>query len=171
MKLLLSILEPGDEVLAPSPGYPIYESLTNFFGGEFKPYVFVEQEDRFEIDLDYLKSLITPKTKLLIFNNYHNPTGWASSDHVMQEVAKLCVENDLWVLSDEAYFHITYRDTVGKSIASLPGMRERTVILLTASKSYSMVIFDNFLYFLHFLSELPLIRLDGELEQPLVRGS
>jgi len=137
LKFLMTILEPGDEVLAPSPAYPIYESLTNFLGGVFKPYRFVEEDDRFELDLEYLKSLITPKTKLLFFNNYQNPTGWACSDYIMEQVAKLCIEHDIWVLSDEAYFDINYEPT-SKSIVQLPGMKERTIILLTASKSFAM---------------------------------
>lgn len=140
-KFLATVMLPGDEVLYPTPGYPIYESLTRYLGGVSKQYIFREAEDRFELDLDQLRSLITPKTKVLIVNNYQNPTGWACSDADMQALAQIAIEHNLWVLSDEAYFHLSYEEPVGrgKSIVSLPGMKERTVILLTFSKSFSMV--------------------------------
>jgi len=74
-KFLMSVLEAGDEVLYPSPGYPIYESQIQYLGGVKKPYIYRETPNGFELDLEYLKSLITPKTKIFIYNNYSNPTG------------------------------------------------------------------------------------------------
>jgi len=136
-KFLMVCMEPGDEVLYPSPGYPIYESMVRYLGGVTVPYIFKETPNGFQIDMSYLKSKITDKTRIFIYNNYHNPTGILSSDDEMKEIARLCVEHDLWVLSDEAYFDILYEDE-SKSIVSLPGMKERTVILYTYSKSFAM---------------------------------
>jgi len=137
-KFLASVLEEGDEVLYPSPGYPIYESQIQYFGGVPKPYAFIEDAAGFSLDLEGLRRQISPKTKVLIFNNYQNPMGIASSDEEMAAMAKIAVENDLLVLADEAYFNIIYNNVKGKSIVSLPGMRERTVVLYTYSKSWSM---------------------------------
>lgn len=136
-KFLMTLMEEGDEVLYPSPGYPIYESMVDFYGGVCKPYAYKETEQGFMLDLEYLKSLITPKTKILIYNNYQNPMGVSSSDEEMAELAKIAVEHDLYVLSDEAYFDMTY-GIEPKSIVSLPGMLERTVILYTFSKKFAM---------------------------------
>lgn len=137
-KFLAAVMEPGDEVLYPSPGYPIYESQINYLGGVCKPYTFIENEDGFAFNLPYLRSLITPKTRVFIYNNYSNPMGIASSDSEMAELAQMCIDHDLVVLSDEAYFDLVYDGKPSKSIASLPGMKERTVILYTYSKSYAM---------------------------------
>ena len=136
-KLLLAVMNPGDEVIYPNPGYPIYESQIEFHGGVAKPYGFMEGESNFEIDLDAIRQQITPRTRVLIYNNLHNPTSAESCPQEMAEIAKLAIENDLIVLSDEAYFDIRYS---GKtlSIASLPEMAERTVILYTFSKKYAM---------------------------------
>jgi len=132
------VMEPGDEVVYPTPGYPIYESQVNFLGGVGKPYIYKETEKGFHIDMDYLKSLITKKTKILIYNNYQNPIGCCSSEEEMAEIAGLCVKHDLWVLADEAYFSIVYEPLKAKSIVTYPGMLERTVILHTFSKEFSM---------------------------------
>eukprot|EP01114_Cavostelium_apophysatum_P002629 TRINITY_DN1232_c0_g1_i1.p1 TRINITY_DN1232_c0_g1~~TRINITY_DN1232_c0_g1_i1.p1 ORF type:complete len:462 (+),score=121.53 TRINITY_DN1232_c0_g1_i1:134-1387(+) len=137
-KFLMSVMEDGDEVLYPTPGYPIYESQINFVGGSPKPYIYRDNGRGFEIDLDYLRSQITDKTRVLIYNNYQNPIGCASSDEEMEEIAKIAVENDLWVLSDEAYFQLVYAPYTPKSIVSLPGMFERTLLLYTFSKEFSM---------------------------------
>jgi aspartate/methionine/tyrosine aminotransferase len=130
-------MEPGDEVLYPNPGYPIYESQIDYFCGIPLPYRFVETADGFQMDLDYLEALITPRTRLLIYNNCQNPLGTESSAAEMQRVAELAVRHNLWVLSDEAYFDVRYSGKT-TSIASLPGMQERTVILYTFSKKYAM---------------------------------
>ena len=163
-------MNEGDEVLYPSPGYPIYESQIDYLRGVLKPYVYRETPEGFVLDLDQMrvcfnlflgknflifnvskqkKSQITPKTKALIYNNYHNPTGHASSDEEMAAIAQIAIEHDLWVLSDEAYFHFVYDESKkNRSIAALPGMKERTVILITTSKSWAMVCF--FFYFFYF---------------------
>lgn len=138
LKFFQSVLEEGDEVLYPSPGYPIYESTVNFLGGVCRPYRFKDTSDSMKIDLEHLKSQIGPKTRVLVFNNFQNPTGAASTVEEMQELAQIAIENDLWVLSDEAYFHFVFDGKESNSIVSLEGMQERTCILLTASKSYAM---------------------------------
>jgi len=137
-KFLLSVMNEGEEVLYPTPGYPIYESQINFCGGVAKPYIYKDNGRGFEIDLEYLKSQITPNTKVLIYNNYQNPIGCASSDAEMNAIAQIAIDNDLWVLADEAYFKLVYEPNTPKSIVSLPGMQERTLILYTFSKEFAM---------------------------------
>ena len=136
-KFVLALMDPGDEVLYPNPGYPIYESQIEFHGGIAKPYGYVEGADNFELDLDRLESTITPRTRLLILNNQQNPTGAESSAMELERLAELALANDLVVLSDEAYWDIRYSGA-SRSIASLPGMGERTVILYTFSKKFAM---------------------------------
>lgn len=136
-KFLLALMDPGDEVLYPNPGFPIYESQIDFLGGVPKPYGFVPGEKNFLLDFDAIEAAITPRTKLLIFNDLHNPTGAESPDEEREALAELARKHDLYVLSDEAYWDIRYSGA-SKSIASLPGMQERTVILYTFSKKFAM---------------------------------
>jgi aspartate/methionine/tyrosine aminotransferase len=136
-KFLQVVMNPGDGVLYPTPGYPIYESQVEYFGGMVQPYRFNQTATGFAIDLDHLRSQITPATKVLIYNNLQNPLGSESSLDEMKSLAELAIQHDLWVLSDEAYFEMRYSGT-STSIASLPGMRERTVILYTFSKKFAM---------------------------------
>ena len=136
-KFLLTLMDPGDEVLYPSPGFPIYESQIEFLGGVAKPYGFVPGARDFLLDFDAIEAAISPRTKLLIFNNLHNPTGAESSAEEIEALAELVLKHDLYVLSDEAYWDVRYSGR-SRSIASLPGMRERTVILYTFSKKYAM---------------------------------
>ena len=136
-KFVLSTMDLGDEILYPNPGYPIYESQIEFHGGKAKPYRFSEGEKNFELNIDEIARLITPRTRMLIYNNLHNPTGAESSAAEMQAIADLAIQHDLIVLSDEAYFDIRYRGK-SQSIAALPGMEERTVILYTFSKKFAM---------------------------------
>ena len=136
-KFIQAVMEPGDEVLYPNPGYPIYESQIEYFRGVGRPYRFLETPQGFQMDMDYLEALITPKTRILFYNNCQNPLGTESSDAEMARVAELAIKHNLWVLSDEAYFEVRYSGQT-QSIASLPGMAERTVILYTFSKKYAM---------------------------------
>jgi aspartate/methionine/tyrosine aminotransferase len=136
-KFLLTLMDPGDEVLYPNPGFPIYESQIEFLGGSAKPYGFVPGATDFLLDCDAIEAAITPRTKLLIFNNLHNPTGAESRGAEIEALAELALEHDLVVLSDEAYWDIRYSGQ-SRSIASLPGMQERTVILYTFSKKFAM---------------------------------
>ena len=137
-KFLLTLMDPGDEVLYPDPGFPIYSSLIEFFGGVATPYAYEERGDGFGFDLDALAAAIGPRTRLLILNDLHNPTGGECSPAELERVAELARRHDLWVLSDEAYFDVRYSGGRSRSIAALPGMQERTVILYTFSKKYAM---------------------------------
>lgn len=136
-KFINAILNPGDEVLYPNPGYPIYESQIEFQGGKAIPYTFVETDDGFAIDLEQLRASVNSRTRALILNNYHNPTGAECKEDELNDLAELALENDLWVLSDDAYYEIRYEGQ-SQSIAAIEGMRERTVILYTFSKKYAM---------------------------------
>ena len=136
-KFIQTVMEPGDEVLYPNPGYPIYESQIEYHGGTAVPYRYVETATGFALDLDHLAAHITPRTKALIYNDLQNPLSAESSATEMQAVADLAIANNLWVLSDEAYFELRYSGS-STSIAGLPGMQERTVILYTFSKKFAM---------------------------------
>ena len=136
-KFIQAVMNPGDEVLYPNPGYPIYESQIEYFGGVAKSYRYLPTANGFAIDLDQVKSLITPKTKAIIYNDLQNPIGAESTDAERQAIAELAIKHDLWVLSDEAYFEMRYSGK-STSIAQLPGMLERTVILYTFSKKFAM---------------------------------
>lgn len=136
-KFIQTVMNPGDEVLYPNPGYPIYESQIEYFGGVAKPYGYAPSVGGFAIDLDRLEAQITPKTIALIYNNYQNPLGSESSAQEMARIGELALKHDLWVLSDEAYFETRYSGE-SVSIAALPGMQARTLILYTFSKKFAM---------------------------------
>jgi aspartate/methionine/tyrosine aminotransferase len=136
-KFIQVLMNPGDEVLYPNPGYPIYESQIEYHGGKGLPYGYLEGDKNFVLKLDQLERLVSPKTKLLIFNDLQNPMGAESSDEERKKVAGFAIRNNLTVLSDEAYFDIRYSGK-SKSIVSLPGMEERSVILYTFSKKFAM---------------------------------
>ncbi|MFW2369006.1 MAG: pyridoxal phosphate-dependent aminotransferase [Desulforhopalus sp.] len=136
-KFLLTLMNPGDEVLYPNPGFPIYESQIKFHGGIPVPYSTVSGTDNFSFDLDALEMAITEKTRLLIVNDLHNPTSAECSPEDRRRIAELAVKYNLAVLLDEAYFDIRFGGT-SASIISEPGMAERSVILYTFSKRYAM---------------------------------
>ena len=136
-KFIQAVMNPGEEVLYPNPGYPIYESQIEYFGGVAKSYRYLPSATGFSIDLDQVRSLITPATKAIIYNDLQNPIGAESTDAEREAIAQIAIENDLFVLSDEAYFEMRYSGT-STAIASLPGMQERTVILYTFSKKFAM---------------------------------
>ncbi len=136
-KFIQTVMNPGEEVLYPNPGYPIYESQIEYFGGVAKAYAYIPTSTGFAIDLDQVRSSITPKTRAIIYNDLQNPLGCESTDAEREAIAELAIKHNLWVLSDEAYFEMRYSGT-SKSIASLPGMQERTVILYTFSKKFAM---------------------------------
>ena len=136
-KFIASIMNPGDEVLYPNPGYPIYESQIEYQRGVAIPYGYIANSKGFEIDIDLLKASISDKTIAIIYNNYQNPISAESSVKEMEAIAQLAIENDLWVLADDAYYEIIYEGN-SKSIVSIPGMKERTVILYTFSKKFAM---------------------------------
>ncbi|MBQ14910.1 MAG: aminotransferase class I/II-fold pyridoxal phosphate-dependent enzyme [Gammaproteobacteria bacterium] len=136
-KFLAAVMDPGDEVLYPNPGYPIYESQIEYQGGIAVPYSYIETAAGFDLDLNAIKDAITPKARVLIYNNFQNPNSARSSQAEMEQLAELAIKHDLWVLSDEAYFEIQYSGQPD-SIVSVPGMQERSVILYTCSKRFAM---------------------------------
>ncbi len=136
-KFIGAVMNPGDEVLYPNPGYPIYESQIEYQGGVAVPYGYIDTPEGFALDMAAIKRAITPKTKAIIYNNYQNPTGAQSTRQEMEEVAALAIKHDLWVMSDDAYFEILYSGKP-ESIVNIPGMIERTVILYTCSKRFAM---------------------------------
>ena len=136
-KFILALMNPGDEVLYPNPGYPIYESQIEFNGGIAVPYSYIEGENNFDIDIEKLARKITPKTKLLILNDLQNPTGAECAMVELQKLADLVRKHNLFVLCDEAYFDIRYAGQ-STSFAALPGMAERSIILYTFSKKFAM---------------------------------
>ena len=136
-KFIQAVMNPGDEVLYPNPGYPIYESQIDYFGGVGRAYRYIPTASGFAIDLEQVKSMIGPRTRAIIYNDLQNPIGAESSDAEREAIAELAIKHDLWVLSDEAYFEMRYSGS-SKSIASLPGMQERTCILYTFSKKFAM---------------------------------
>lgn len=136
-KLLLAMMNPGDEVLYPNPGYPIYESQIEFHGGRGLAYSYREGPTGFEIDIDAIRRQITPKTRLLILNDLQNPTGAQASAQELEQLAQLAVKHDLFVLCDEAYFDIRYAGK-SRSLTQLSGMEERCLILYTFSKKFAM---------------------------------
>ena len=133
---ILAFVEPGDEVLYPNPGFPIYESMIKFAGGTPVPVPLVEERS-FSFDLNVLQDLISPKTKMLILNSPQNPTGGVIPADDIRAIASLVRERDIVVLSDEIYSRIYYGEKP-LSISSIPGMAERTIILDGFSKIYAM---------------------------------
>ena len=137
-KFFAVVMNEGDEVLYPNPGYPIYESQIKYQGGIPVPYGYDETETGFAIDIQKLRASITDKTTTLVYNNYQNPISAASSQEEIEALAELALEHDLWVLSDDAYYEIRYTDEPPRSIVNISGMKERTVILYTFSKKFAM---------------------------------
>ncbi|HEY8446679.1 MAG TPA: pyridoxal phosphate-dependent aminotransferase [Thermomicrobiales bacterium] len=133
---ILALLESGDEAIYPNPGFPIYESMINFTGATPVP-IPLREEREFALDVEELASLITPRTKLLIINSPGNPTGGVLSREDLAAIAELAVKHDLVVLADEIYSEILYEGE-HVSIATMPGMAERTIILDGFSKTYAM---------------------------------
>jgi aspartate/methionine/tyrosine aminotransferase len=132
----LALLDPGDEVLYPNPGFPIYESMIEYLGAKAIPVPLME-ENNWALNTDVLARNLNPKTKLVILNSPHNPTGGIIPEKELHQIAELALRYDFTILSDEIYSRILYS---GKyhSIAALPGMKERTIILDGFSKIYAM---------------------------------
>ena len=136
-KFLLTLMNPGDEVLYPNPGFPIYESQIEFHGGVAVPYGTVPGETNFTFDIEGLEKSISDRPRILIVNDLHNPTSAECSADDRRRIAELAVKHDLMVLLDEAYFDIHYNGQ-SASIISEPGMAERSVVLYTFSKRFAM---------------------------------
>ncbi|MEM2465748.1 MAG: pyridoxal phosphate-dependent aminotransferase [Candidatus Bathyarchaeia archaeon] len=134
---ILACVERGDEVLYPNPGFPIYESMVNFVGAKPVPIPLKEEND-FRLEHEYVKAKITKKTKMIILNSPENPTGGVLTKEDLKVIADcIAKRDDIIVLSDEIYSRIIYEGT-HESIASLPGMKEKTIILDGFSKTYAM---------------------------------
>jgi len=134
--VMLALLEEGDEVLYPNPGFPIYESVANFIGARAVP-LHLKGEDEFDLDLKELERKITGRTKLVVINSPHNPTGAVLKPETVEGIAALARKHNFHILADEIYAKIQYEGR-HVSIASLPGMAERTIVLDGFSKTYAM---------------------------------
>ena len=134
--MINALIDEGDEVIIPNPAYPIYGSVTEYLGGVVVP-IQLKEENNFNFNIEELEKKITPKTKLIIVNSPQNPTGGVYSKELIQQIADVAIKNDLWVLSDEIYDEMVH-DGEHFSIASIPGMAERTIVLNGCSKTYAM---------------------------------
>ncbi len=148
---IMALVEEGDEVIYPNPGFPIYESMIRYMGGTPVP-MQLNEDAGYNADVDNLESLVTPRTKLMIVNSPNNPCGSVIPEPDLQRLAEIAINNDIIVMADEIYKDMYYGDQEHVSITKFPGMRERTVILDGFSKSYAMTgwrlgygIFPDFL--------------------------
>jgi aspartate aminotransferase len=133
---MMALIEPGDEVLYPDPGFPIYPSFTRGLGAKAVAFG-LEEKNNFQPDLAEIARKITPRTTALIFNSPNNPTGTVFHAGALRRIAELAEKHDLWILSDEIYARIVFSGEY-ESIWALPGMAERTVIIDGFSKSFAM---------------------------------
>ncbi len=133
---IMTLVNPGDEVLYPNPGFPIYESMVRFVGGKAVA-MRLREERQFRFDPDEFRSLVTDRTRLIIVNSPHNPTGSVLAPSDLETIAEVATERNIAVLSDEIYARIIYSGE-HRSIASLPGMLDRTIILDGWSKTWAM---------------------------------
>jgi aspartate aminotransferase len=133
----LALIEPGDEAIYPDPGFPTYEAMIRVAGGSPIAVPLVE-ENEFSFDLDKFDQLINEKTKLIILNSPGNPTGGVMSPADLAHIAAAAQKHDCWVLSDEIYMRMAFDGLSVPSIAALPGMLERTIIVDGFSKTYAM---------------------------------
>ncbi len=132
----LALVNPGDEIIYPDPGYPIYESVARFVGATLRP-IQLREENDFRIDLDEFRALLSPRTRLVILNSPHNPCGSILERADVEAIAEAVLKTNAWVLSDEIYSRIQYEGT-HYSILSVPGMQERTILMDGLSKAYAM---------------------------------
>jgi len=133
----LALIEPGDEVIYPNPGFPTYEAMIKVAGGMAVAVPLLE-ENQFSFDLEAFDKLINEKTKLIILNSPSNPTGGVIPPADLEHIASQAERYDCWVMTDELYTRIVYDGLEAPSIASLPGMKSRTIIVDGFSKTYSM---------------------------------
>jgi aspartate aminotransferase len=134
---VLALIEPGDEVIYPDPGFPTYEAMIRVAGGQ-PIAVPLKEENNFSFDLKAFHLLVNHRTKLVILNSPSNPTGGVMPISDMEEIAKAAQEFNFWVLSDEIYTRLAYDQIRVPSIAALPGMMDRTIIVDGFSKTYAM---------------------------------
>ncbi|MEU3095761.1 pyridoxal phosphate-dependent aminotransferase [Streptomyces sp. NPDC006967] len=134
---LLALVEPGDEVIALEPYYDSYAACVAMAGGTRVPVTLRPREGRFHLDLDELRDAVTDRTRLLLLNTPHNPTGTVLTREELTAIAELAVERDLLVVTDEVYEHLVFDDAAHIPLATLPGMRDRTVTISSAGKTFS----------------------------------
>ncbi|MFD6315519.1 pyridoxal phosphate-dependent aminotransferase [Streptomyces nigra] len=134
---LLALVEPGDEVIALEPYYDSYAACIAMAGGTRVPVTLRPHDGAFRLDLDELRAAVTDRTRLLLLNTPHNPTGTVLTRAELAAIAELAVERDLLVVTDEVYEHLVFDDAEHLPLASFPGMRERTVTISSAGKTYS----------------------------------
>ncbi|WP_237694063.1 aminotransferase class I/II-fold pyridoxal phosphate-dependent enzyme [Streptomyces sp. SID2888] len=134
---LLALLEPGDEVIALEPYYDSYAACIAMAGGRRVPVTLRPHEGAFRLDLDELRDAVTERTRLLLINTPHNPTGTVLTREELRAIAELAVERDLLVVTDEVYEHLVFDDAEHVPLATFPGMRERTVTIGSAGKTFS----------------------------------
>ena len=134
---LMAIVEPGDEVILADPSYTNYRDQIAICKG-VPVYVPVREENGFQFDMAELRRAVTDKTRAIMVNTPSNPTGAVASRERLAEIAEIAREHDLWVIFDEVYKHLFYGDSPFVNVASLPGMRERTLVLDSCSKTYAM---------------------------------
>ncbi len=134
---ILALIEEGDEVIYPNPGFPIYESMINYAGGRAVP-IHLREERDFSLDVDELASIISDRTKLIILNSPQNPTGGVLERKEIEQIAKIIGDRNIMVLSDEIYSRLLFDGGQHFSIMSVPGMQERTILLDGFSKTYAM---------------------------------
>jgi aspartate/methionine/tyrosine aminotransferase len=133
---ILALVDEGDEVIYPNPGFPIYESMINYVGGRTVPIRLREEKD-FSLDVEELASLISDRTKLIILNSPHNPTGGVLNKREIQQIAEAIGDRNIFVLSDEIYSRLIFEGE-HYSILCEPGFKERTILLDGFSKTYAM---------------------------------
>jgi aspartate/methionine/tyrosine aminotransferase len=134
---ILALIDDGDEVIYPNPGFPIYESMIHYVGGRAVP-IHLKEERDFSLDVNELASLINDRTKLIILNSPHNPTGGIMERRDVEQIANLIGDRNIMVLSDEIYSRLLFDSAQHFSIMSVPGMQERTILLDGFSKTYAM---------------------------------
>ena len=133
---LLGLVDPGDEVVVLEPYYDSYVAMIQMAGGVRRP-VTLRSPD-FRLDVDELRAAVTPRTRFVLLNTPHNPTGTVLTDAELQAVADLAIEHDLVVITDEVYEHLVFDERRHRPIATLPGMWDRTLTLSSAGKSWSV---------------------------------
>jgi len=133
----LALVQPGDEVIFPDPGFPTYAAMVGVAGGTPVPVTLREDQD-FAFDLDAFDAAVSDRTRMIVINSPSNPTGGVLSTEVLGHIADAAIRHDAWVLSDEIYSRLTFNGVAAPSIAALPGMRDRTIICDGFSKTYAM---------------------------------
>jgi aspartate aminotransferase len=134
---ILALIDEGDEVIYPNPGFPIYESMIHYVGGRAVPIHLREDRD-FSLDVNELAALINDRTRLIILNSPENPTGGVLERRDIEQIAKLIGDRNIMILSDEIYSRLLFDGSQHFSIMSVPGMQERTILLDGFSKTYAM---------------------------------